>query len=138
MWHGERVFVGALRNWAEVVLEWNLAADPFCGPHTPGGEKNCLGALTLDGNTITRNVAYYLIAHAAGFIPPGSWRIESDQDAGIPNAAFLSPREQIVVIAVNTGDEPCRLSLCESARGSAPSSPEIPAKSLATCVWTLR
>jgi glucosylceramidase len=138
MWHGERVLVGALRNWAEVVLEWNLAADPFCGPHTPGGEKNCLGALTLDGNTITRNVAYYLIAHAAGFIPPGSWRIESDHDAGIPNVAFLSPREQIVVIAVNAGDEPFHLSLCEAARGSAPSSPEIPAKSLATCVWTLR
>ena len=135
MWHGERVLVGALRNWAEIVLEWNLASDPTCGPHTPGGEMNCLGALTLDGQSVTRNVAYYLIAHAAKFIPPGSLRIESDQDAALPNAAFLTPDGRIVVIAVNTGDSPCRLALSDAARGPAPWPVDLPAKSLATCVW---
>jgi len=137
MWHSERVLVGALRNWAETVLEWNLASDPTCHPHTPGGEKNCLGALTLDGQAVTRNVAYYLIAHIAKFIPPGSLRVESDQDAALPNAAFVTPDGQIVVIAVNTDDAPRRLTLSDAVRGSAPDPVDLPAKSLATCVWTL-
>ncbi|EPY01497.1 glycoside hydrolase family 30 protein [Magnetospirillum fulvum] len=137
MWHSERVLVGALRNWAEIVLEWNLASDPTCNPHTPGGEKNCLGALTLDGQTVTRNVAYYLIAHTAKFIPPGSRRVESDQNAILPNAAFLTPDGQIVVIAVNTDDTPRRLTLSDAGHGSAPYPVDLPAKSLVTCVWEL-
>jgi glucosylceramidase len=137
MWHSERVLVGALRNWAEIVLEWNLASDPTCDPHTPGGEPNCLGALTLDGQTVTRNVAYYLIAHTAKFIPPGSVRVESDQDAALPNAAVLTPDGRIVVIAVNTDDAPRRLTLSDALRGSAPCPVDLPAKSLATCVWKL-
>lgn len=137
MWHSERVLVGALRNWAEIVLEWNLASDPTCNPHTPGGEKNCLGALTLDGQTVTRNVAYYLIAHTAKFIPPGSRRVESDENAILPNAAFLTPDGQIVVIAVNTDDTPRRLTLSDAGHGSAPYPVDLPAKSLVTCVWEL-
>ncbi|WP_202801584.1 glycoside hydrolase family 30 protein [Magnetospirillum molischianum] len=137
MWHSERVLVGALRNWAEIVLEWNLASDPTCCPHTPGGEKNCLGGLTLDGQTVTRNVAYYLIAHTAKFIPPGSLRVESDRDTALPNAAFLTPDGRIVVIAVNTDDTPRRLTLSDAVRGSAPCPVDLPAKSLATCVWKL-
>jgi len=135
MWHSERVLVGALRNWAETVLEWALASDPMCDPHTPGGEPNCLGALTLDGQTVTRNVAYYLIGHIAKFIPPGSLRVESDQDARLPNAAFLTPEGQIVVLAVNTDDAPRRLTLSDAVHGSAPCPVDLPAKSLVTCVW---
>ena len=132
MWHGERVLIGALRNWAEIVLEWNLAADPDCDPHTPGGEPNCVGAVTLDGDAVTRNVAYYLIAHAARFIPPGSRRIWSGGD--ILNAAFLTPAGQIAVIAVNPDDTPVSLTL--AAQDSASPAIELPAKALATCVWT--
>lgn len=132
MWHGERVLVGALRNWAEIVLEWNLAADPDCGPHTPGGEGNCVGAVTLDGDRVTRNVAYYLIAHAACFIPPGSRRIGSGD--AVPNAAFLTPAGRIAVTAVNPTDAPMTLAL--TLRGAALATIELPAKALATGVWT--
>ncbi|RZK13300.1 MAG: glucosylceramidase, partial [Hymenobacter sp.] len=52
--------IGAPRNWSRNVLEWNLASDATFGPHTnDGGCSECLGAVTINGSTVTRNVAYY-------------------------------------------------------------------------------
>lgn len=99
-WHAQNVLIGSCRNWASIVLEWNLASDPDCGPHTPGGEPNCLGALTI-GEAISRNVAYYLIAHASKFVRPGSVRIQSNLEETLPNAAFLAPDGKIVLIVYN-------------------------------------
>ncbi|WP_052695002.1 glycoside hydrolase family 30 protein [Hymenobacter sp. AT01-02] len=56
-WHVNNLIIGATRNWSKNVLEWNLASDQNFGPHTPGGCSTCLGAVTINGNTVTRNVA---------------------------------------------------------------------------------
>jgi glucosylceramidase len=82
-------------------LEWNLAGDPNFDPHTPGGCSQCKGALTIDGQSVTRNVSYYIIAHASKFVPPGSVRIESNQLAELPNVAFRTPAGKIVAIVLN-------------------------------------
>ncbi len=83
-------------------MEWNLAADAQYEPHTPGGCTQCLGALTIQDNSITRNVAYYIIAHAAKFVPYGSYRIASNMVNGLPNVAFLTPAGKKVLIVLNT------------------------------------
>jgi glucosylceramidase len=56
MWHIRHVIIGTTRNWSRIALEWNLAADPNYDPHTPGGCTLCQGALTISGQTISRNV----------------------------------------------------------------------------------
>ncbi|MGD9991787.1 MAG: glycoside hydrolase family 30 beta sandwich domain-containing protein [Salinivirgaceae bacterium] len=99
-WHIENLIVGASRNWCKVVLEWNLASDPNYLPHTPGGCTSCLGALTI-GNRVSRNVAYYIIAHASKFVRPGSVRIASNTFDYLPNVAFKTPDGQIVLIVLN-------------------------------------
>lgn len=131
LWHGRHVLIGSLRNWSRVVLEWNLASDPFCGPHTPGGEPRCVGALTL-GDGIVRNVAYYVIAHAAKFVRPGSVRIGSDGPASLPNVAFRTPGGLVVLIALNDGGEPQSFNILYQGRAAAVS---LPAGVLATYVW---
>lgn len=66
-----RLIIGAPENWSRNVLLWNLAADPQSGPHTSnGGCSSCAGALTLDGDNVVRNLAYYTVAHASKFVPP--------------------------------------------------------------------
>ena len=89
-WHVKTLIVGATRNWARTVVEWNLASDSNWKPHTPGGCDNCLGALTIDGNQVhsPRNPGYYIIAHAAKFVRPNSVRIGSNVLANMPNVAF--------------------------------------------------
>jgi glucosylceramidase len=81
-------------------LEWNLAADPNYQPHTDGGCTTCLGALTI-GNTVSRNVGYYIIAHASKFARPGSARIASNNINALLSVAFKNPSGQKVLIVLN-------------------------------------
>lgn len=100
-WHVKNVLIGAVRNWSRVVLEWNLANDPAYGPHTPGGCTECKGALTISGSSFTRNVSYYIIAHASKFVPAGSVRIQSAEVVNLPNVAFKTPSGKKVLIVLN-------------------------------------
>jgi glucosylceramidase len=102
-----RLIIGATRNWSRNVLLWNLAADPKNNPHTDnGGCTMCQGAVTIDGNTVSRNVAYYAIAHASKFVRPGSVRIASNNLDTLPNVAFQTPDKKTVLIVVNSGQTP--------------------------------
>lgn len=102
-WHVENLIIGATRNWCRTVLEWNLAADPEQEPHTDrGGCDRCLGALTIERNTVIRNPAYYIIAHASKFARPGSVRVASNSPEGLPNVAFLAPDGKKVLVVLNT------------------------------------
>ncbi|GET28010.1 glycoside hydrolase family 30 beta sandwich domain-containing protein [Prolixibacter sp. SD074] len=100
-WHTRELIIGASRNWCKTVLEWNLAADSNLQPHTDGGCSQCLGALTIDGDKVTRNPAYYIIAHASRFVRPGSVRISTNQPDNLPNVAFRTPDGSIVLIVLN-------------------------------------
>jgi len=101
-WHLKNVIIGSMRNWSKVALEWNLANDPTFGPHTPGGCTQCKGALTI-GSSITRNVAYYIVAHASKFVPSGSVRINSNTTGFLQNVAFKTPAGKKVLIVENDG-----------------------------------
>lgn len=103
--HIRKLIIGATRNWCKTVIEWNLASDPNYQPHTDrGGCDRCLGAVTIDGDSVRRNPAYYIIAHAAKFVIPGSSRIESNSDDALPNVAFRTPRGKAVLIVLNNTD----------------------------------
>ncbi len=119
--------IGATRNWSKNVILWNLAADPQNDPHTDnGGCSICQGAITIDGDKVSRNIAYYAIAHASKFIRPGSVRIgstypgdrsvsltEDEERPGVtratvientqvlPNVAFKTPDGKVVLIVAN-------------------------------------
>lgn len=102
-WHIKNVIIGSMRNWSRNALEWNLANDASFGPHTPGGCTTCKGALTISG-TVTRNVAYYIIAHASKFVPAGSVRVQSTNNSnGLFSVAFKTPAGKKVLIVLNDG-----------------------------------
>lgn len=123
----KRMIIDTTRNWSRNVILWNLAADPRNDPHTDnGGCSMCQGAITIDKDAVSLNVAYYTIAHASKFVGPGSVRIGStnrgDQTVGLtedeerpglkrmalientqvlPNVAFRTPEGKIVLIVAN-------------------------------------
>lgn len=131
-WHTRELFVGAPRNWSKTVLEWNLASDPNQDPHTDGGCTECLGALTIDGNNVTRNVAYYLIAHAAKYVRPGSVRIESNASIELPNVAYKTPTGNIVVLVLNNTGTKKDFNIKVSDK---PISTSLDAGAVGTFVW---
>ena len=130
-WHIKNLIIGASRNWCKTVLEWNLAADANQDPHTEGGCTRCLGALTI-GDEVTRNVAYYIIAHASKFVRPGSVRIASNEQENLPNVAFKTPDGKIVLIVMNESDEEQVFSIKFEERTATV---QLNAGDVATYVW---
>jgi glucosylceramidase len=123
----KRMLVDTTRNWSRNVILWNLAADPNNNPHTDnGGCSMCQGAITIDKDAVSFNLAYYTIAHVSKFVRPGSVRIgstdrgdqtvvltEDEERPGLkrmavventqvlPNVAFETPEGRIVLIVAN-------------------------------------
>lgn len=103
-WHVKNVIIGSMRNWSKTALEWNLANNASFGPNTPGGCTTCKGALTINSSdNFTRNVAYYIIAHASKFVPAGSVRIASSVSGNLNTVAFKTPNGKKVLIVENDG-----------------------------------
>jgi glucosylceramidase len=128
-----RIVIGATRNWSRNVLLWNLAADPQAGPHTnDGGCTGCRGAITIDGNDVIRNLAYYTLAHASKFVRPDSVRIDSNGLEQLPNVAFKTPKGDKVLIVSNVTDTPQSFSV---RYGGESFSTSLNAGSVATYVW---
>lgn len=130
-WHLENLIVGASRNWSRNVLEWNLASDPDLRPYTDGGCSECLGALTIDGNNVQRNVSYYIIAHASKFVRPGAVRIYSTEFDDLHNVAFKNLDDSIVLIVHNGGSES---QTFEISSGAFTASTILPSGSVGTYV----
>lgn len=110
-WHMKHIVIGTTRNWSSVVLEWNLASDSAFNPHTPGGCTECKGALTIDGDSVIRNVSYYIIGQASKLIPPGSVRISSTEPDGLSTVAFKTPQGKTVLLVLNESDQPKEYSV---------------------------
>ncbi len=102
-WHMKNVIIGSVRNWSRIALEWNLASDPEYSIHTPGGCTDCKGGVTIISG-FTKNVGYYIVAHASRFVVPGSVRVASNVAGNIHNAAFVRPDGQKVLIVLNDDD----------------------------------
>jgi glucosylceramidase len=121
-WHTKNVIIGALRNWSRTALEWNLASDPRYALHTRLGAVGALGGITIGatikprrgtagspgsltiGATIKRNPGYYLMAHSARFIRPGSVRVHSSEVDRLPNVTCLTPDSRMVMVVMNDAD----------------------------------
>lgn len=104
-WHLKNVIIGSMRNWSKTALEWNLANNDSFGPHTPGGCTTCKGAITINSeSSFTKNVGYYIIGHAAKFVPTGSVRIASNITGNLYNVAFITPAGKRVLVVENDGN----------------------------------
>jgi glucosylceramidase len=131
-WHVKNLVVGATRHWSRTVLEWNLASDENFDPHTgDGGCDSCQGALTI-GDSVVRNVSYYIIAHAAKFVLPGSVRISSTVADRLENVAFRTPEGQKVLIVVNDNNSQKTFSIRTHGRVTTST---LPAGAVGTFVW---
>lgn len=133
-WDVENLIVGGTTNWARTVLLGNLALDDAGGP-TNGGCSNCRGVVTVHSDgSITRNVEYYVLAHAAKFARPGAVRIASESTLGaaLPNVAFLNLDGSTVLIVFNASKR--RTSFAVRA-GNGAFRYALPANSVATLRW---
>jgi glucosylceramidase len=127
------LFIGATRNWSKNVLEWNLAANSKFTPYTDrGGCSMCQGAVSIDGDSITRNVGYYAMAHASKFVRPGSVRIASNETDSLFNVAFKTPDGKKVLIVSNNTKQKQTFDIAYKNKSVTTS---LGAGSVATYLW---
>ena len=131
-WHTKHLMIGAPRNGCKTVLEWNLAADAQQKPHTAGGCTRCLGALTVTGNQVDRNPAYYILAHSSKHVRPGSVRIASNTVLSLYNIAYRTPEGQKVVLVYNESNEIQQFNL---GYRNLKTKVALPGGAVATYVW---
>ena len=130
IWHTKNVIIGTMRNWSKIALEWNLANDAQFQPFTPGGCTQCKGAITINSaESYTKNVAYYIIAHASKFVPQNSQRIGSTQVGNLSTVAFKTPEGKIALIVLNEGAEVENFNITFDGKSVATS---LPSNSVAT------
>jgi glucosylceramidase len=137
-WHARNLEVGSPRNWAQTVVNWNIALNPSGGPHL-GGCANCTGILTIGpGDTVTRNAEYFALGHLSRFVQPGAVRIASTSfgttgwNGQIMDVAFVNPDGSTVLVAHNENDNPQSFSVSENGQSFDYT---LPGDSLATFVW---
>jgi glucosylceramidase len=132
-WHVKNVIIGSMRNWSRTALEWNLANNASFGPNTPGGCTTCKGALTINSSdSFTRNVGYYIIAHASKFVPAGSVRISSTISGNLNSVAFKIPGGKKVLIVENDGNTSEIFNIKQNGKWITTS---LEAGSVGTYIW---
>ncbi len=104
-WHIENLIIRAPRNWSKTVLQWNLTSNEQLTPYTSfGGCSVCLGAVTVEGDEVTRNQGYYIMGHISRFVDAGSVRVESNLPDDLLNVAFKNTEGDIVLIVMNKSE----------------------------------
>lgn len=132
-WHIKNVIIGSMRNWSRTALEWNLANNASFGPNTPGGCTTCKGALTINSSdSFTRNVGYYIIAHASKFVPAGSVRISSTISGNLNSVAFKTLGGKKVLIVENDGNTSEIFNIKQNGKWITTS---LEAGSVGTYIW---
>ncbi len=139
-WNMENLIIGATRNWARSVSEWNLVLDQNSGPQN-GGCNNCRGFVTLNDSvspsTLTNNVEYYAFGHAAKFVLPGAYRIQSNSASagagGIEDVAFQNPDASIALIVLNDGGSSATFNVSWNNESFAYT---LPGGAVATFTWS--
>lgn len=129
----DRILIGATRNWSKNVILWNLAANSAFQPHTDnGGCPFCQGAITIDGDKIERNVAYYVIGHASKFVTQNAVRVESTSTGDLTNVAFKTQEGNVVLIVANKGKQAQLFSIGYRNKQATTT---LDAGAVATYVW---
>ena len=123
------------QNWAKGVALWNLALDPSGGPHL-GGCSGCIGLLTINGTSVTKNNIYYQLGQTAKFVKTGAVHIASTVNAhGIVTSAYQNPGGQEVLVATSTNSSSTTFTSTWNGKGSF--SYPLPARATVTFVATV-
>ena len=145
--------IASLRNWASVVMLWNLALDPSGGPvQAPdSGCRPCRGLVTVNPRThaVSYGLAYYQLGQLGRFLRPGARRIRSNSlvhyqsgdgasrtfgaSSGVDDVAVRDPDGRLALMTYNTSGRAIRFAVSWRGRSFVY---RLPAHATATFSWS--
>ncbi|GIY03439.1 lysosomal acid glucosylceramidase [Caerostris darwini] len=114
-----------LLNWSIGYIDWNLVLDMQGGPNWVSNFVDAPIIVNVGTNEFYKQPMYYALAQFSKCLPRGSYRIglnvSSALSVGIGSnfnmAAFQTPEDKIVVIAVNRLNVPLHFALNDPQKG---------------------
>lgn len=109
--------VPTIQNGGSNFMMFNLALNPEHGPVTPGGTfcEDCRGIVTIDGNTVTNNLEYYMLGQFGKVCRTGAKVINTISSGAVPEGltvtAFLNPDGTRGIVAVNDSGKKLNLTI---------------------------
>jgi glucosylceramidase len=100
-----------LSNGASVYTYWNMVLD-HTGLSTWGWRQNALVSIEKATGKVTCNPEYYLMKHLSGFVQPGAYRLQTNENDD--HLAFVNPDGKIVVVIVNRDEKEKNISIAYS------------------------
>ncbi|OON91071.1 MAG: hypothetical protein ATN32_02675 [Candidatus Epulonipiscium fishelsonii] len=127
--------MGNINNGLNQYIDWNLLLDETGGPNHVN--NFCSAPLMCD--TINQKLiyqpSYYFIAHLSKYIPVGSRRIaHSKYTADLTINTFLTPKDEVVVVVLNTTENKIPLNIKDVVSDSIVET-NIKAKSINTFIY---
>lgn len=132
LYHSSVIFTGGALNWCKAIIEWNLSSNDTFTPHTDGGCTMCKGAITINGDNMSRNAGYYAVGHYSKFVKAGAIRVNTNQVNGMSAVAFKNPDNTMAFILTNSTNE---VKVVNIESDGIAFSASIPERSIASFVW---
>lgn len=121
VWDTQNLVVGAVVNYAETVIKWNLLLDSNNGPHLPAACTNCWGLGTLwENGTYSFHEDFYSLGHLSIFLGEHNQRIKTTDD--VNTVALLSSNSTnswLVVVVLNPTNTATTISLTFSMQNDS-------------------
>lgn len=115
--------MGALNHYVIGYIDWNMILDRNGGPNYAHNFIDAAIMANANFTEIYKQPLFYVMAHFAKFIPPGSVRIESQmkqwQNGDASYVAFLRPDQRIAIVLYNNGTTEVLLKIIDTHKGSA-------------------
>ncbi|XP_015911186.2 lysosomal acid glucosylceramidase [Parasteatoda tepidariorum] len=125
-----------LLNWSIGWIDWNLALDMEGGPNWVKNFVDAAIIVNSKSKEFYKQPMYYILGHFSKSLPRGSYRIALDVSKPVENleiAAFRTPEDKTVVIAVNRQNETLKFALEDNSKGYL--NVKIRAHTIQTYIW---
>ncbi|XP_055946848.1 lysosomal acid glucosylceramidase-like [Argiope bruennichi] len=118
-----------LLNWSIGWIDWNLVLDMQGGPNWVSNFVDAPIIVNVGTNEFYKQPMYYALAHFSKCLPRGSYRIGLEVSSSLHSAfpfflgsefnvaAFQTPENKVVVIAVNRKNVSVRLAVYDNLKG---------------------
>nr|CAD7573562.1 unnamed protein product [Timema californicum] len=130
-----KVRISVMNNWVTGWTDWNMALDLEGGPNWVSNYVDAPIIVNATADEFYKQPMFYALAHFSKFVPPGSVHIglDTDDDTGIENIAFLAPDNVTVVILQNRNSTEATVSIVDKDRGHVVIN--VPARSQHTLLY---
>ena len=114
-----RSMINDFNNGVVAWTDWNILLDETGGPNHVGN----LCFAPVHGNTkngeLTFTNSYYYIGHFSKFVRPGNKRISAVSSSNmIISTGFINDENQVIVVAMNQGEEELKYSITVGSRSA--------------------